>query len=208
MVTFSVPVSRTNSLSVADSAGQFRFSVPQATVMLAGSRNRQLPKKLCNALLNAFSRHGFSFFVGCAQGVDQCFRDAITASPCKEHTLVACAFEKRVEFFYSRGLIATKVVPDNLPPKAALHRRTVWMATRCGMLLLFPEDPTTGTWGKGSTLAFETAMYHSKPVFVAKAQPPKESNQYCILPSRLFATVDGYWIIPRDYEGGVGYEAF
>lgn len=37
-----------------------------------------------------------------------------------------------------RGLIVEKVVPDNLPPKAALHRRTVWMTSRCSMLLLFP----------------------------------------------------------------------
>jgi len=208
MVTFSVPVSRTNSLSVADGAGRFRFSVPQRAVMLAGSRNRQIPQSICTRLLSSFTWHGFSFFVGCAQGVDQCFRQAITGSPYKEHTLVACAFEQRVEFSYSRGLIATKVVPDNLPPKAALHRRTVWMAKRCAMLLLFPENPTTGKWGKGSTLAFETAIYTNKPVFVAEARPPKESNHYCVLPSRLFATVNGYWVIPHAYNGGVCDEEY
>ncbi|MBD3327814.1 hypothetical protein GF340_00760 [Candidatus Peregrinibacteria bacterium] len=196
------------TFSVAEGAGRFRFTVPQKAVMRAGSRNRQVGRSVCAGLLSSFTWHGFSFFVGCAQGVDKCFREAITGSPFKEHSFVACAFEQRVEYSYSRGLIAEKVVPDNLPPKAALHRRTVWMASRSSMLLLFPEDPTTGKWGKGSTLAFETAMYHNKPVFVAEAQPPQKSEHYCILPSRLFAIVDGYWIIPHAYKGGGEYEEF
>ncbi len=70
------------------------------------------------------------------------------------------------------------------------------------MLLLFPEDPTTGKWGKGSTLAFETAMFHIKPVFVVASKPPKESIHYLIFPARLFAIVDGYWVVPHPYGDG------
>jgi len=42
----------------------------------------------------------------------------LAGSPFKEHTLVACAFEQQVEYSYSRGLLPTKVVPDNLPSVA------------------------------------------------------------------------------------------
>ena len=202
MVTFSVPVSRKAADCAADGANRFRFSVYQRAVVLAGSRNREIPADVCGSLLKAFSRHGFSFFVGCASGVDHCFLKAIAASPYKEHSLVACAFEPRVEFSYSRGLLATKVVPDNVPSKAALHRRTVWMVKRCSMLCLFPEDPATGRWGKGSALAFKTAMFHVKPVFVVAEKPPKKSIHYVVLPARLFATVNGYWAVPHPYGDG------
>ena len=197
MHTFSVPVREHPTREV------YSFSVPQQSVVLAGSRNLELPEFYCSKLAEAFSRHGFSFFIGCARGVDQSFRKALASSPWKEHTMVACAFESRKEVRYSYGLYATKVVPDNLPPKAALHRRTVWMVKRCSMVCLFPEYPATGKWGKGSTLAFETAMYYVKPVFVATEKPPKNSVHYRVLPATLFAMLKGYWCLPHPYgEGG------
>ncbi len=201
MVTFSVPVSAGNKhLRVAEEL--FRLSVPRRAVVLAGSRNRQVPDKACTALLNAFSRHGFSFFVGDAKGVDKCFRKAISTNPCKYRSLVACAFNRRAEYSFSNGLLATKVVPENLPPKAALHRRTVWMVKRFCMVLLFPEDPVTGRWGKGSALAFRTALYHIKPVFVVSSMPPKDSIHYLLLPANLFNVVDGFWVVPHPYGEG------
>jgi hypothetical protein len=120
----------------------------------------------------------------------------------QEKALVACAFPRRKEYSFSKGLLATKVVPDNLSPKAALHRRTVWMVKRCCMVLLFPEDPATGRWGKGSILAFKTALYHVKPVFVVATDPPKQSVHYLVFPANLFNIVDGFWVVPHPYEQG------
>jgi hypothetical protein len=202
MVTFTVPVSSRQKEGAEAEQKQFRFSVPRRAVVLAGSRHLQLPKTLCTGLVHAFSKHGFSFFVGDAGGVGRSFRTAIAGTPLQEKTLVACAFTRRVEYSFSKGLLATKVVPDNLPPKAALHRRTVWMVKRCCMVLLFPEDPATDKWGKGSILAFKTALYHVKPVFVVSTDPPKQSVHYLVLPANLFGIIDGFWVVPHPYEEG------
>ena len=125
-----------------------RSGSAKEAVPLAGSRNLHLPETMCTDLLHAFSEHGFSFFVGDATGVDRCFREAIAGTSLQEKTLVACAFTRRREYSFSKRLLATKVVPDNLFPKAALHRRTVWMVKRCCMVLLFPEDPAHRQMGK------------------------------------------------------------
>jgi hypothetical protein len=68
---------------------------------------------LCTGLLHAFSEYGFSFFVGDAGGVDRSFRKAVAGTPMQEKALVACAFTRRKEYSFSKGLLATKVVPDN-----------------------------------------------------------------------------------------------
>ena len=193
MVTFTVPATTNHKKS---EKGQFRFAVPTSGVVLAGSRNREVPEAVCSRLVETFGSHGFSFLIGCARGADRSFRKALSGSPWEGKTLVACAFQSRTGKQHSFGLYASKVVPDNLPPKAALHRRTVWMVKRCCMLVLFPEDPTTGTWGKGSSLAFRTAMYHVKPVFVATEKPPKKSIHYRVVPDVLFGFVSGYWVVP------------
>jgi hypothetical protein len=202
MVTFTVPVSNKQKVGAEAENKQFRFSVPRRAVVLAGSRHLQLPETLCTGLLHAFSKYGFSFFVGDATGVDRSFRKAIAGTPMQEKTLVACAFTRRKEYSFSKGLLATNVVPENLPPKAALHRRTVWMVKRCCMVLLFPGDPATGRWGKGSILAFKTALYHVKPVFVVATDPPKQSVHYLAFPANLFGLMDGFWVVPHPYEEG------
>lgn len=115
---------------------------------------------------------------------------------------MVCAFESRTTEKYSFGLYASKVVPDSLTPRAALHRRTVWMVKRCCMVLLFPENPQNNSWGKGSSLAFRTAMYHLKPVFVVASKPPKESIHYRVITADLFNLVSGYWVVPHLYEDG------
>ena len=85
---------------------------------------------------------------------------------------------------------ALTVVPKGLSPAAALHRRTVWMARRASVLVLFPIDPHTGGWGKNSTLAFNAALYNPKPVFVVA--------------SSLCDVVSGFWVLPYpDQKGGV-----
>ena len=101
------------------------------------------------------------------------------------------------------GLLGIPVVPPGLSPAAALHRRTVWMVRRSGLVVLFPADPVFGRWGKGSTLAFNTAVYNLKPVFVSAPSAPRRSPLYRIFPASLFGIVSGFWVIPHQiYDGG------
>ena len=117
--------------------------------------------------------------------------------------MVACAFENRARKVDAEGLLGIPVVPLGLSPAAALHRRTVWMVRRCGLVVLFPADPVFGHWGSGSTLAFRTAVYNLKPVFVSAPSAPKPSPLYNIYPASLFGIVPGFWIVPHQiYKGG------
>ena len=149
-------------------AGQLnrRFQVRPAVVAFAGSRNGSLSESVTYPLVHAFHSLGFSLLTGCATGIDECFRSVMARQPYEQNSMVACAFASRARRFDPHGQFATPVVPSGLSPAAALHRRTVWMVRRCGLLVLFPADPVFGHWGKGSTLAFRTAVYNLKPVFV------------------------------------------
>ncbi len=90
MVTFSVPVKQGRTEFC------FRFAVQEAGVLFAGSRYGQVPQSTCKALINGLAHQGFSFWVGCANGVDQCFRKALSESDYKDRTFVGCAFRKKV----------------------------------------------------------------------------------------------------------------
>ncbi len=138
MVNFSVPSKEEGGKTEGK---YFRFSVPVKSVLFAGSRYLEVPQRTCQDLVQQFAHHGFSFLVGCADGIDRSFRRALAHSPYKDRCFVACAFPNRVKYFYSYGLFASVIVPKNIPPKAALHRRTLWMVKRCSMVVLFPENP-------------------------------------------------------------------
>lgn len=188
MVTFKVSV--------------LQFGVPEAVVLLAGSRNREVAKQCCQALVHGLSRAGFSFLVGCAAGVDRSFRKALSESPYTDRTLVGCAFPSRVRSFSTYGLAACLVVPPGLSPKAALRNHTLWPVRRACLSILFPEDPTTGQWGKGSTLVYCASLEQLKPVFVVCTQKPKDSEQYRVARSCLYG-VEGFWVVPHPLsEGG------
>ena len=174
MFTFNIPIQGSREEEV------FRFSVVPRSVLFAGSRYRQVQQELCAKLIRELHQEGFSFMVGCADGVDRSFRQSLAQNHYKEQTLVACAFARRTHYPYSYGLDAFVVVPPGIPPKAALRRRTLWMVKRCSMVVLFPENPHDHTWGKGSKLVFHSAMYHLKPVFVVSSAPPKSSIHYRI----------------------------
>jgi len=199
MVTFSVPV---KTKSQAAFKGCFKFSVQNMSVLFAGSRYGAVPLKTCSLLIEQFHLLGFGFYTGGAPGVDACFRKALSLSPCKDRTFVACAFKSRTKAKNSYGLFASVVVPKNLHPKAALYRRTLWMVRRCSLVVLFPKNPYSHFWGKGSTLTLTQALYNLKPVFVVGSTPPKKSYHYHVLPSDLFATVQGYWVVPHPIEQG------
>ena len=198
MVTFSVPI-KEKECEPNEKEEYFRFSVPERSVLFAGSRYLEVPQSTCRDLVQQFANHGFSFLVGCADGVDRSFRRALASSPYKDRCFVACAFPNRVNSPYSYGLFASVVVPKNLTPKAALHRRTIWMVKRCSMAVLFPENPLNQSWGKGSSLVFRASRYNLKPVFVVCSRPPKSSIHYRVLSSSLFGVVEGYWVVPQPF---------
>jgi len=210
MLTFSIPLEEEPETKADSSINHhrakfFSFSVAQMSVLFAGSRYRVLPKSLCILLVQALAKQGFSFLVGCAEGVDRSFRRAISTSEYHNRCFVACAFHHRLKHSYTYGLFASVVVPENIPPKAALHRRTVWMVKRCSMVVLFPENPEHGGgWGKGSKLVFRAALYNLKPLFVVCSSPPPASIHYRVLRSNLFGVVDGWWVVPHPVkEGGL-----
>ena len=88
------------------------------------------------------------------------------------------------------------MVPDAPSAAAALHRRTVAMISESSFLVLFADDPATGSWGKGSRLAFNTAIQQHKSVFVVTAIPPLDTEQLRVTTGSLFGVVSGYWVAP------------
>ena len=179
------------------------FKVRPPVVAFAGSRRGSLPHSVTLSVVHAFHALDLSLLTGCASGIDGCFRLAMAQEPFEDHSMVACAFESRARRVGAEGLLGISVVPDGLSPAAALHRRTVWMVRRCGLLVFFPADPVFGHWGRGSTLAFRTAVYNLKPVFCASPTAPRPSPLYEIYPASLFGIVSGFWVVPHPiYQGG------
>jgi hypothetical protein len=198
MVQFSVP---------ARAAGNtrrqaFAFCVKENAVMFAGSRNGSVPGNTARGLVSAFARLGFSFVVGCAPGIDACFRKALAESAHTDNTFVACAFVKRIGHIMDTGLFASCVVPQGITPRAALARRTLWMVKRASLIVLFPDNPENGRWGKGSTLAFKAAVMQLKPLFVVSKHQPEEKGIYKVLPACFQGLAHGYWVIPHPIQKG------
>jgi len=191
MVTFHVPTRK-------DTAEKLLFRVPARAVLLAGSRHGTVPAQTAAALVRRLSQSGFGFLVGCAGGIDAAFRSAVGRNAlARETAFIACAFPRRVHENEAAGLTAGLVVPQGMSAAAALHRRTVWMVKRSVMLILFPDDPATGRWGRGSALAFRSSLLQLKPVFVVTARRPAASAHYRVVPDSLYGLVDGYWVVPH-----------
>ena len=199
MVTFHVP----RTLGAQCTEERVSFSVPDGAVLFAGSRGGVVPAPAASLLVAGLSRLGFSFLVGCAPGVDERFRYTLSLSGVTdEHTFVACAFEKRAAEIGRTGLFASLVVPEGVSPRAALRRRTLWLVKRADLLVLFPDDPETGYWGRGSALAFRAALDQLKPAFVVTTRPPALSLSYHLLPDRFFGFLDGWWVVPHPVAQG------
>ena len=173
---------------------------PGTVVGFAGSRYGTVAQNTCHQLLSSFSRRGFSFLVGCAPGIDESFRTALAGSESRSRSTVHCAFPSRKHAVDRAGLKAVCTVSGAPSAAAALHRRTVSMVSRCTHLVLFPDNPKTGAWGKGSRLAFKTAVKSNIPVFVHTATPPPATTQYHVTPASLFNVLSGYWVVPVGKE--------
>ena len=181
-----------------------RFKVAARAVLFAGSRCGQVEPSTCRALIEQFRRHGFGFFVGCAAGVDAAFRKALADSECgSDEVFVGCAFGQRARRCRAEGLFASAVVPEGIPPKAALARRTLWLVKRSSLVVLFPERPADRQWGPGSRLAYRSALYHLKPTFVVASRSPVAPAFCQVVASDLFATVDGCWVVPHTFRDGL-----
>jgi len=168
-------------------------------VGFAGSRRGALPAAVSSRLVGALSALGCRFAVGCAPGIDACFCSALAASAASR-TTVFCAFPNRVRSVQDVGLHAVCVSSKGLSAAAALHRRTVTMVGGCNLLVLFPDDPATGAWGRGSSLAFNTAVQRHIPVFVVTEHPPSVTRQYRAFADSLCGIVNGYWVVPSFVE--------
>ena len=202
MVSFSVPVKH------GGSRFQFRFAVQKLGVLFAGSRHQEVPQSMCKALIQGLAGDGFSFWVGCAKGVDRSFRKSLSESAYTDRVFVGCAFKGRVKALSNYGLSASVVVPEGLSPKAALRRRTLYLVKRSCMVVLIPDDPFTGQWGRGSRLVFRAALNQLKSVFVICSSCPKESDHYRVIGSCLYGA-QGFWVVPHPIsDGGLCDEEF
>ncbi len=202
MVSFSVPVKH------GGSRFQFRFAVQKLGVLFAGSRHQEVPQSMCKALIQGLAGDGFSFWVGCANGVDRSFRKSLSESAYTDRVFVGCAFRGRVKALSNYGLSASVVVPEGLSPKAALRRRTLYLVKRSCMVVLLPDDPFTGQWGRGSSLVFRAALDQLKPVFVICSSCPKKSDHYRVIGSCLYGA-EGFWVVPHTIsDGGLCDEEF
>ena len=195
MAQFNVAVDRGRDI--------FRFAVNGGAVLFAGSRHGTVIQRICLSLIQGLGDPGFSFLVGCAPGVDESFRKVLAVSRFRTNTFVGCAFGSRTRQVEANdGLTAHLVVPAGLSAKAALRRRTLYLVKRCCMAVIFPVDPTTGSWGRGSTLAFRATLQQLKPVFVVADRAPESSEHYRVLKAQLCG-VSGYWAVPHPiYDGG------
>src|SRR6056297_3545243 len=73
------------------------FRIPARAALLAGSRNGMIDPEVAERVIGALAAAGFSFLVGCATGVDACFRLTLAErEQWSESTFVACAFAGRV----------------------------------------------------------------------------------------------------------------
>jgi hypothetical protein len=169
-------------------------------VGFAGSRRGRIVEGVCTALVAALSRLGFQVVVGCANGIDCCLRNAVAGTALASRSTVHCAFPSRVREAEALGLAAVCRVAGISSAAAALHWRTVLMVRECSLLVLFPDDPTTGIWGKGSRLAFNTAVQDHIPVFVVTTIPPLGTRQLRVKEGSLFGVIDGHWVIPQGVE--------
>ena len=195
MVTFQV---------AGDAALQ--FNVAARAVLLAGSRCGQVEPSTCRALIKQFRRHGFGFFVGCAAGVDAAFRKALADSECRsDEVFVGCAFGKRARRCRAEGLFASAVVPEGIPPRAALARRTLWLVKRSSLVVLFPERPCRPAVGSGlAALAYRSSALPPQADCSWWPHGRLSAPAFCrVAAADLFATVDGYWVVPHTFRDGL-----
>lgn len=172
----------------------FQSSFTKGVVGFGGSRHGYVQE--ADMLVAALAQRQVSFVVGCASGVDFSFREALVAFASR--TTIYCAFPAQEAKFTAHGFSEFCTIACAVSPAAALHRRTVNMVWACTHLVLFPDNPRTGAWGRGSRLAFNTAIERRKRIFVATSKPlPFVGNgSIRVSCTSLFGVVSGYLVEP------------
>lgn len=173
-----------------------KSSMHSSIMCFAGSRYGSIPQAA--EFVSAMATHGASFLVGCAPGVDRSFRQALVGYASR--TTVHCAFPARARQIARSGLKAVCTAGNATSPAAALHHRTVGMISDCTSLILFPDNPRTGIWGRGSSLAFRTAVEQHKRVFVVTTIPPLATRHIRVVPASFCGVVSGYLVVPANME--------
>jgi hypothetical protein len=191
--------------SVPQRSGFHDFNV-EPVVMFAGSRHGLLPRKVSESLVLGLAKEGFSFLTGCAKGIDYSFRLALSKLHMHEVSFVACAFVGRADLRNTFGLPASLVVPEFLPPREALHKRTVYLVNRTSLAIVFPDNPFSNCWGNGSKLVIKECIKSGKPVFVVSDKMLEDSKEYKILPSSLYGIINGYWVLSKIKCQGAAHE--
>ena len=192
MVTFQV---------AGDAALQ--FNVAARSVLLAGSRCGQVEPSTCQALIEQFRRHGFGFFVAARPGwMPPSARRWLTQNAAPTRCSSAARSASAHGAAGPRDCSPRRWCPRAPPPKAALARRTLWLVKRSSLVVLFPERPADRQWGPGSRHVFRSSLYHLKPLFVVASRPPVAPAFCQVVASDLFATVDGYWVVPHTFRDG------
>jgi uncharacterized protein (DUF608 family) len=128
-------------------------------------------------------------------GVDASFRSVLIESDYKDKSLCAVAYPYRLKKI--TDLPVKLVVPDTVHPRSAPRVRTLWMTEVADIAVVFPDDPVSNDWGKGSTVAINAMIKQGKPVFVATGKKPFNNSMVKVLPTSLFGVVKGYFIVPH-----------
>ena len=97
-----------------------RAQVQCRSAAFAGSCRGTVSPFIADRLVSSLSSLGFSFLVGCAPGIDSCFRDA-PARHGSANAIVACAFKQRQGRFGSSGVCAL-TFSESVTGALALHR--------------------------------------------------------------------------------------
>ena len=180
----------------------YQESYGQRRVLVAGARRGRVLPELARELAEGFHSRGVGFLVGCAGGVDACFRAVLAEDRYRAHTVVGCAFAALQRQVRAAGLDARLVVASGLPARLALRRRTLWLVQRCNLALLFPQLPEGG-WGPGSRLVLRSAVAQASPVFVVATQPPVAPAECRVDAARLFDLIAGWWVVPPGADHAV-----
>ncbi len=103
------------------------------TVCFAGSRRGSIDHERCAHIVSYFSKLGFHFLVGCAPGIDQCFRQVLSELVPSKRWTIHCAFPGKAHAFKQDRSPAVCKVSGAPSAATALHRRTVAMVSECSL---------------------------------------------------------------------------
>jgi hypothetical protein len=120
------------------------FRVRERAVLFAGSRNGFVDPELADRLVTALAGSGFSFLVGCATGVDACFRLTLAERPHAAESTLEKPKSGSAPASMSARVSAT---PTATATGTGHHRGLIWRRTRPDrrFVRLLPNVSSLGT---------------------------------------------------------------